>query len=245
MGGDKETTTQTSGPTNPLVDSTTTKLLTGLQGQMDKGTAVFGQSLNPGAGQTTQNGWASALSAANNPAYSAGVSGATADFADAAAGNQFGANDAYYAQKSDDTLRDVNAMFTNSGRFGSGSHVGTATTALGNVNNENIAADRAYQMQAAGALPGMYAAGMAPSAAMAGVGAEQDANALGILQGENDLFRRQKDAGWSTLGQATSILAGNAGVGTQQQSQTTPVAPWYQQIGGYMLGNASKAAGMR
>lgn len=241
-GGETQTTTSTSGPTNPAVDATTTKLLTGLQGQMDKGTAVFGQSLNPGAGQTTQNAWASTLGSANNPAYSSGVAGATADFADAAAGNQFGANDAYYAQKSDDTLRDVNAMFTNSGRFGSGSHVGTATTALGNVNNENIAADRAWQMQAAGALPSLYAAGMAPSGIMGAVGAEQDANALALRQGENDLFRRQNDAGWSTLGQSTSILAGNAGVGTQQQSQTTPAAPWWQQVGSYVLGNAGKAA---
>lgn len=238
-GGGTETTTQTSGPQNPMVDQTTTKLLTGLQGQVDKGTAVFGQSLNPGAGQTTQNSWASMLSAANNPDYNAGVAGATADFADAAAGNQYGANDAYYKQLGDDTLRDVNAMFTSSGRFGSKSHVGTAVKALGDVNNANIAADRAWQTQAAGALPGMFSAGMAPSQAMGGVGAAQDANALALRQGENDLFRRQNDAGWSTLGQATSILAGNAGAGTQQQTQTSPAAPWWQaplQIGGTLAG---------
>lgn len=229
-GNDTQTVSSTSGPTNPMVDSTTTKLLTGLQGQVDKGTAVFGQSLNPGAGQTTQNSWNAMLNAGNNPAYSAGVKGATADFADAAAGNQYGANDAYYAQKSDDTLRDVNAMFTNSGRFGSGSHVGTATESLGRVNAENIAADRQWQTQAAQMLPGLYQGGMAPAGIMAGVGAAQDANALGLRQGENDLFRRQNDAGWSTLGQATSILAGNAGAGTQQQSTTSPETPWWQQV---------------
>lgn len=227
-GGGTETTTQTSGPTNPAVDATTTKLLTNLQGQVDRGTAVFDQSLNPGAGATTQNSWSSMLNASNNPAYSRGVAGATADFADAAAGNQFGANDAYYKQLGDDTLRDVNSMFTSSGRFGSGSHVDTAVKALGDVNNANIGADRAYQMQAAGMLPEMYSAGMAPSGIQAGVGAAQDANALALRQAENDLFRRRNDSGWSTLGNASSILAGTAGAGTQQQSTTTPTAPWWQ-----------------
>ena len=242
-GGGTETTTQTSGPTNPAVDATTTKLLTGLQGQFDKGTAVFDKSLNPGAGDTTQRSWASMLTAADNPTYNAGIKGATADFADAAAGNQYGANDPYYKQLGDDTLRDVNSMFTSSGRFGSGSHVNTAVSALGDVNNANIAADRAWQSQAAGMLPEMYSAGMAPSGIQAGVGAAQDANSLALRQAENDLFRRQNDAGWSTLGQSTSILAGNAGAGTQQQSTTTPTAPWWQQALGYVIGNASKAAG--
>jgi hypothetical protein len=236
MGGGTETTTQTSGPTNAMVDPTITKLLTGLQGQVDKGTAVFDKSLNPGAGQTTQNSWASMLGAANNPAYSVGVSGATSDFADAAAGNQYGANDAYYKQLGDDTLRDVNSMFTSSGRFGSGSHVDTAVKSLGDVNNANIAADRNWQMQAAGALPGLYSAGLAPAGVQAGVGAAQDANALALRQGENDLFRRKNDAGWSTLGQASSILAGTAGSGTQQSSTTSPTTPWWQSAIGLGLG---------
>src|SRR5690554_2874951 len=208
-GGATQTATSTTAPSNPAVDATTTKLLTGLQSQYDKGSQVFGQSLQPGAGDTTQQSWASMLGAANNPAYNDGVAGATADFADAAAGNQYGANDAYYKQLGDDTLRDVNSMFTSSGRFGSGSHVDTATTALGNVNNANIASDRAWQMQAAGALPGMYSAGMAPAGVQAGVGAAQDANALAVRQGEADLFDRTNNRGWNDLARATSILAGN------------------------------------
>ena len=240
-GGGTQTSTQSTAPNNPAVDATTTQLLTGLQNQYASGSKVFGQSLQPGAGDTTQQSWASMLGAANNPAYSAGVSGATADFADAAAGNQFGDNDAYYKQLGDDTLRDVNSMFTSSGRFGSGSHVDTATTALGNVNNANIAADRAWQMQAAGALPGLYSAGMAPASVMAGVGQAQDANALALRQGEADLFDRQNNSGWNDLARSTSILAGNAGAGTQQstQTQTQPAAPWWQAplaIGGTVAG---------
>lgn len=235
-GGGTETTTQTSGSTNPAVDATVTQLLSGLQSQARKGVAVFDQTLNPGAGQTSQNAWASMLNAANNPAYSAGVSGATADFADAAAGNQYGANDAYFRQLGDDTLRDVNAQFTSSGRFGSGSHVGTAVEALGNVNNANIAADRQWQAQAAGMLPGMFQAGMAPAGVQAGVGAMQDANALALRQAENDLFRRRNDADWTNLGQASSILAGTAGSSGQQQSTTSPAAPWWQSALGGAIG---------
>lgn len=235
-GGGTQQTTSTTASANPAVTATTTDLLKRLQTQVGKGTAVFDKSLNPGAGATTQNSWASMLGAANNPAYSAGVSGATADFADAAAGNQFGANDAYYKQLGDDTLRDVNSMFTSSGRFGSGSHVDTATKALGDVNNANIAADRQWQMQAAGALPDIYSAGLAPAGVQGGVGAAQDANALGLRQGENDLFRRQNDAGWSTLGQASSILAGNASAAGQTTTNTSPATPWWLPAGQLALG---------
>lgn len=227
-GGGTQTSTQSTTPNNPAVDAATTKLLTGLQSQYDKGSAVYGQSLQPGAGATTQQSWASMLGAANNPTYSAGVAGATADFADAAAGNQAGANDAYYRQLSDDTLRDVNAQFTSSGRFGSGSHVGTAVSAMGDVNNANVAADRAWQMQAAGALPSMYSAGMAPSAAMGAIGAEQDANALKLRQGEADLFDRTNNAKWNDLSRATSILSGNAGASGSTTTSTTPTRPWWE-----------------
>lgn len=248
-GGGTQTSTQTSGSTNPLVDSTVTKLLTGLQGQVDQGTAVFGQSLNPGAGADTQASWRGMLSAGNNPAYSAGIAGATSDFADIAAGNRFGeAAPGYAALRqgvSDDTMRDVGSSFLTDGRFGS-SVMGEAAgkglgSALAGMDYTNYGNDIARQERAAQMLPGLYQAGMAPAGVQAGVGAAMDANALAMRQGENDLFRRQNDAGWSTLGQASSILAGNAGASTQQQSQTTPTAPWWQQALGYVAGNAGNA----
>lgn len=229
MGGGNDTSTQTSAPSNPAVTATTNKLLGGLNTQFDKGTAVFGKTLNPGAGQTTQNSWTAALGAANNPAYSAGVNGAISDFSRAAQGGDAGANDPYYKQLSDDTLRDVNAMFTSSGRLGSGSHVGEAVRELGNVNNANVAADRAWQTQSAQMLPGLLQAGQLPSSLQAAVGSAQDANALGLRQGEADLFDRQNNAGWDRLGRASSILAGTAGASGTTQTSTTPSAPWWQQ----------------
>lgn len=202
-GGDTETTTQTSAPSNPDVNPTISKLLQGVQG---KYTSTEGSG-NPAA---LNAGWASQLDAAKNPAYTAGVNGAMTDFADAAAGNQYGANDAAYAKLSDNTMRDVNAMFTNSGRFGSGSHVETAVNALGDVNNANIAADRAWQTQAASALPSMFAAGQAPGSVASSVGQQQQA------------------APWYNLGQASAIASGNYGAGGSTGTTTSPSTPWWQ-----------------
>lgn len=247
-GGGTETTTQTSAPANPAVEATTTKLLTNLQGQIDRGSSVYGQTLNPGAGQTTQNAWASSLSAASNPAYSAGVSGATSDFADIAAGNRFGTNDPGYAamraKVADDVGTASNALFTTSGRFGSGSHANDfsegMTNALSGMDYQNFQNDQQRQMQAAGMLPGLYSAGMAPSAAMGAIGAEQDANALTMRQGEADLFNRQNNRGMNDLSWASSVLAGTAPSGGTTQTTTQPATPWWQS----MLGAGAIGSGI-
>lgn len=198
MGGGVETGKQSSAPSNPDVSPTLSKLLQGVQSTYD--TAPTTQPM-------TETGWYSQLSAAQNPAYAKGVNGATASLGDAAAGNQYSANDPYYKQLGDNTLRDVNAMFTNSGRFGSGSHVETAVNALGDVNNANIGADRAWQSQAAQQLPGLFAAGQAPGQVQTSIGQQQQAQP------------------WYKLGQASNILAGTAGAGG---STTTDSQPWWK-----------------
>ena len=216
-GGGTDTKTQTNAPSNPEVDPTLSKLLQGVRGTYDA---------TPTTNSAMNSGWASQLAGANNADYARGVSGATSSFANAAAGNDAMANDAYYAGKSDDTLRDVNAMFTNSGRFGSGSHVGTATEALGRVNAENVAADRQWQTQSASMLPQLFAAGQAPGSVQTSVG------------------QQQLQAPWANLQTASSILAGTAPAGGNTSTMTTPTAPWWQQVAGYVAGNAGKAAGM-
>lgn len=203
MGGGDETSTQSTAPSNPDVQPTLSRLLQGVQG-------TYNTTQQNGTPAALAQGWASQFGAASNPDFMRGVSGATADFADAAAGNQYGANDAYYDQLSDNTMRDVGAMFTNSGRFGSGSHVETAVKALGDVNNANIAADRAWQAQAASALPAMFSAGQMPGAVQTAIGQDQRA------------------APWYNLGQASSILAGTAGAGGSTSTMTQPAAPWWQ-----------------
>ena len=213
MGGDKETSEQTSGPSNPMVDQTLTTLLGGLQNKYNAGEAS-------GTPSAVNTGFGMQYSAAMNPEYMRGVSGATSELSDIASGKRFGMNDPGYAalraKAGDDTLRDVNSMFTASGRFGSGSHVGTATEALGNVNAgmdyQNFQNDQARQMQAISAMPGNFAAGQAPGAAVTGVGQQQQA------------------APWWNLGQASSVLAGTAGAGGTTQTMSQPATPWWQQV---------------
>lgn len=202
MAGGVDTSTQSSAPSNPEVNPTLSKLLQGVRSTYDASQVETPPAL--------KSGWNAQLGAAADPTYAAGVGGAMTDFADAAAGNQGGANDAAYAKLSDNTLRDVNSMFTNSGRFGSGSHVETAVGALGDVNNANIAADRQWQSQAAGMLPSLFAAQQAPGAVQQSVGEQQRANP------------------WFNLSNASSILAGTAGAGGSTSTSTQPATPWWQ-----------------
>lgn len=206
-----ETTEQTTGPTNPMVNQTLGTLLEDLQ-------YTSNQQKGEGTPATLTGGWNSQLTAAQNPAYAAGVGGAMTDFADVAAGKRFGQNDPGYAalraKAGDDTLRDINALTTASGRFGSGSHIGTATEALGNVyagmDYQNYQQDIARQQNAAQMLPQIFAAGQAPGSVQAGVG------------------QQMQQQPWYNLGQASSILAGTSGAGGQTSTTTTPSTPWWQ-----------------
>lgn len=209
-GGDDEVSS--NNPSNPDVAPTVSKLLKGVQTTYDAS-----QVQTP---PTLTGGWASQLGAAGNADYARGVSGATKELADIASGSRFGMNDPGYAamraKAGDDTLRDVNSMFTASGRFGSGSHVGTATEALGSVNAgmdyQNFQNDQQRQMQAMSALPSMFAAGQAPGSVQQSVGEQQRANP------------------WYNLGQASSIASGNYGAGGQTMTQ--PGTPWWQSAAG-------------
>lgn len=245
-GGGTETTTTSSAPSNPDVNPTLSKVLKGVQGQVDSGYKVFDQSLNPGAGATTQNAWGSMLSASKNPDYAKGIAGATSDFADIAAGNRFGMNDPGYATMRqgalDDAMTGVGSSFLTDGRFGSsvmGDAAGKAATqTLAGLDYQNFQNDQSRQMSAAQMLPGLYSAGMAPAGVEASIGAQQDANAFAMRNAENDLFRRQNDAGWTSLGNASSILSGTAGTGGQTQSTTSPTTPWWQSALGLGIGAA-------
>lgn len=246
MGGDTNKSTTTTGSSSQAVTDTTNKLLTGLSSQYDKGTAVNPVNLYSGAGDTTKNAWASMLGAANNPGYSDSINAAIGDFGQVAAGNRFGENAPGYAtlrkNALDDALGGVGSAFQNNGRFGSsvmGDAAGTAATnAIAGLDYNNYQNDIARQQSAAQALPGLYNASLAPSSAMGSVGAAQDANTQGLLQGANDLFRRQNDAGWSTLGQASSILGGTAGNAGTTSTTQTPTTPWWQSAIGIGLGLA-------
>lgn len=360
-GGGTKTETQTSGSTNPMVDTTVTKLLTGLGTQVDKGTAVFDKSLYAGMSDTTKGGINALVARANegqpgldaaygwanntvaNGGYNAAMTKALSGYQGVA--NAGGYNSALrnaekgyqsvadaggynqaltqaqsgvqnYLKESqtnapgyaalrqrgiDDALTGVGSSFLTDGRFGSSAMgdaageaasdvalgydyqnytdrlgrqlqgnealAGIGQTALGNrmgalsgvagvgqtaMGNQMGALSgvaglgqsaMANAGGAANSLPGFANARLQPAQMQIAAGQMLDADAQARLQGENDLFRRTNDAGWSTLGQASSILAGNAAASTQQSSVTTPTAPMWQQLLGYVAGNAGKAFG--
>jgi hypothetical protein len=251
MGGSPTTTSTSSTKPSKAVQETTDKLAGGISKAYDAGYDVFDKSLFAGAGPTTQNAWEQALGAANSagPGFVNSMQGALGDFGATARGDRFGLNDPGFAQLRqgviDDTMTNINSQFTNSGRFGGGSHVESLGRGVGNavagLDYGNFQSDIARQQQAAGMMPGLFGAMQAPSAAVGAVGAAQDANQQGILQGENDLFRRQNDGDRLLLGELSSILAGNAAVGGQTTTQTTPQPSWWQQVLGYVAGNAGQA----
>lgn len=208
-GGGTETTTQTNAPSNPDVNPTVSTLLKGLQ-------STFGSA--PGTPANLTAGWGSQVNAAGNQDYARGVSGATRELADIASGKRFGMNDPGYAALRagalDDALTGVSSSFLTDGRFGSsvmGDAAGKAATeTLAGLDYANFQNDQQRQMQAISALPSAFAAGQAPGAAIAGVGAQQQAQP------------------WYNLGQASSILAGTAGAGGTTSTMTQPAAPWWQ-----------------
>lgn len=230
MGGSTNQTTTSTGSANPNVGPTVNRLLGGINTALDTPARPFNQSLYAGVGGQTTGSWASALNASRNPEYAAGINGAISDYSRAASGGDAGANDPYYKQLGDNTLRDVNAMFTGSGRFGSGSHVNEAVSALGDVNNANVAADRAWQTQGAQMLPGLLQAGQLPAGIQGAVGAAQDADRQATRQGAYDLFERTNNAQLNRLGQIGSIFNGTTGAAGTTSTTSQPATPWWQSL---------------
>lgn len=232
MGGNVETSRSSTAPANPDVQPTVSKLMRGLQGAYDTGIKPFNQSLYPGVGPTTQNAWAQTLGAAGNQDFAGGMSGAISDFSDVAAGKRFGLNDPGYARIRqgviDDTMSNINSQFTNSGRFGGGSHVESLGEGVGNavagLDYSNFQSDIARQQQAVPMAQQAFQGSLMPSAAMGTVGSAQDADALARRQAENDLFRRQNDAPWQALERSSGVLHGTAGAGG---SNTSNSVPWW------------------
>ena len=240
--GDNQTqqSTSSTGTSDPVVKSTLDQLLGpsagGIQGVLNKGPQVFGQSLYAGAGPTTTNAQSAALAAAGNPDYKSGVTGALSNQAGVAAGNSIGINDpAYQAMRSQlgsDVMGQVGSQFTNSGRFGGGSYVKAATndltSALGGLDYNQYLNGQQQQQQAISNLPGLYSALQAPSATAGAIGSAQDANSQGALTGQADLYNRTNNANLSLLQQLAPLLSGSAPVAGSTTTNTQPATPWWQ-----------------
>jgi hypothetical protein len=222
MGSSTNRTTTTSGSASPAVTATVNKLATGI-----------GNAYTPGASSyvapssTTTGGWQNSLTAANNPNFSSGIAGALSSYGNRAAGNELGLNDPLYAQQranmSDSVLTDVGNIFTGSGRFGSGSHVRTATDQLARSLNPIDIAQRTEsygrQSEAANMLPSLFAAGQLPSSIQQSVGASMDADK-----------QAQEGGVWDYLNRAVATTGGAAGAAGTTQTTTTPTTPLWQSL---------------
>lgn len=251
--GDVTTAKETTAPSNPDVNPTVSKLLKGVQGAYDSGVKVYDNTLYPGAGGTTQNAWAQGANNANSLLSTGGFNSQQTGAMSTLGGLQSGYaglsgaydQDApgYSTLRSnlmDDAVRNVGAGFNASGRFGGGSYVDQATKSAvdavapldyQNFNNSIANKYRSLDSQAGigNTMFGMGQQGIANRAdsiaALGGIGAAQDADALASRQADNDWFRRKSDAPWQALERASGILHGTAG---SAGTDTTKSIPWWQ-----------------
>lgn len=250
MGDEKTTSTQTSQSASPAVRSAVDKLATGVGSAVDAGPQVFDKSLYAGLSDTTQGGAQGLLGAAGNEDFASGISGALNLTGDVAAGNRFGENapgfDRLRQNAIDDAAVASNSSFLSSGTVGSDRHKQNTgegiTNAIASLDYTNYQNDIARQERAQANLPGLLSGSALPSQIQLTAGGILDADAQAGLLGEQNLFRRQNDAQLGLLGDASSVLSGTAGAAGTTSTLTEPTTPWWQQVAGYVAGNAGKAA---
>jgi hypothetical protein len=224
MGDDTQKTTSTTGINNKALNQTITKLAGGISNLYQPGGTTY---VAPSS--TTTGAWGSSLAAANNPAYSGGIAGALQSYGNRAAGNELGVNDPLYAAQrarlTDDVMTNVNSTFTGSGRFGSGSHLESASRslaeALGGLDLAQRTESYGRQAEAANMLPQLLAGGQLPSSYAASVGASMDADAAAKAGGQMDYLAR-----------LASIINGTAGAAGTTTTSTTQQDPLRLLLGG-------------
>jgi hypothetical protein len=215
MGEDTQKTS--TGLNNKALNGTITKLSQGLSALYKPGGTTY---VAPSA--NTTGSWASALQAAGNPDYTGGIAGALKSYGNRAAGNEIGLSDPAYAAVRSGIINDVtgsvNSSFNNSGLFGSDSNRrGLAeglTGSLGALDLQQLNDSYGRQAEAAGLLPQLFAAGLAPSSVMAGVGGSQDEDASARQNGQLDYISR--------LTAALNPLAAVSGTTTTTKTKSDP-----------------------
>ena len=222
MGSSTNKTTSTSGPSNPDLNATVSKLAKGLGSEYRQG-----KSLYQAPGANTQAGWAAQLGAANNQDFTGGIAGAIGSYGNRAAGNELGINDPLYAAQrerlNNDVSKSVMGSFNNSGLFGSDSNIKGLTEALagaqGGLDLQQRTESYGRQSEAANLLPQLFSAGQLPGSIQGSVGASQDAAANAQANGPTDY-----------LAKLTGILNGTASASGTTTTTSTPTTPLWQQI---------------
>lgn len=249
MGGTTTTTTaQESGLKNPAMDAAATTIGNQLNTQLSRGVTPYTGSMAPNLSSQTQAGVSGLANNPANSAYSGAISNTIGDFGVIASGQRMGMNDPGYAtlraKAADDAATAANATFTNSGRFGGGSHrqglgegIGNAIAGMDYANYQN---DQQRQMQAAGMLPGLYQGSMLPANAQLQAGQIVDANNLMQAQDAARIFDATNNAGWNTLQRGGAIFSGTAPVsGTTGTTTQSTQQPWWAAPLGIGAGIAS------
>jgi hypothetical protein len=136
-------------------------------------------------------------------------------------------------------LTGVNSIFTGSGRFGSGSHVGKATSELGSTLGAfdlgEFHRGEDQSAMAAGMLPGLYSAFQQPNQTRLAVGQMQDADSLAKRQSEYEFFDRTKNADYNRFKELLGTFSGT------QQNAGMAEEPSFLQM---LMGGIGTAAGL-
>lgn len=239
-GGGTETSTQTSGLSNPAMNAAATTIGNQLNSALQTGVKPFTGSLVPELSSQTQQGIGGLANNPNNADFSRGIGNTIDEFSAIASGQRMGAGDAGWNAARDRALTDVGAMFTTSGRFGSGSHAERAVEGLAATDLARLQGNEARQMSAAGMLPGLYQGSQLPAQAQLASGQIMDAWNTASAADKERIFDATQNAPWNTLQRGGAIFSGTAPVSGTTQSTTQPTAPWWQQ----MLGAGAIGSGI-
>jgi len=234
MGGGTNTTTQTSGLSNPAMNAAATTIGNQLNTQLATGVRPFTGSLAPDLSSATMGGVNALTNNPNNAAYGQGITNAIGQQAQIAAGN-FG-NDPTRQRLIDDVSTNTNAILQGSGRFGSGSH---ENALIDQVGGSLAQYDYGRQQQAIANLPTLYQSSMLPATAQLQGGQILDAQALAKAQDAERLFDQSANAGWNNLQRGASIFSGSAPASGTTQTNTSPATPWWQSLAGGAIGIGS------
>lgn len=143
----------------------------------------------------------------------------------------------------DATRPRVDSMFAGAGRYGSGSHVGSMTTAyddsIAPLHFQNYQAERGAQANAAAAAPGLAATDYNDIQALGQVGAQRTAQAQTEIQAAQDRYNYDANAPGNWLAQYIQSVSGNYG-GQQKSTQPVQQTPWWQSL----LSAGAGAAGL-
>lgn len=233
-GNDTQTTTQTSGLSNPAMNAAATTIGNQLNTQLGAGVKPYTESMVPGLSSQTQSGINSLADNSNNSIFMQGIGNTIGQQANIATGNVV--DDPTRRRVLDDAITASNSVFASNGRFGGDTHrdnlTESATTALGTL-------DYGRQQQAIQNLPGLYQASQMPGSAFLQAGQIQDSWNAANAQDKARIFDATQNAGWNTLQRGGAIFGGTAPVSGTTQTNTSPTTPWWQQA----LGVGTAAAG--